>query len=206
MPTTYNGLVVGLGNPGPRYEGNRHNIGFMVVDAVLKEVDAKSYRRREDLADTEQYVLHAVSLPRVKGDFLLLKPMTYMNLSGLAVARVCKDYGVPPRQTVVVHDELDLPLGKAKLKLGGGAAGHNGVSSIMDELGTADFYRMRLGVGRPEQSWMVKEYVLEDFAGEEAEIAARVVAKARDTLPILFGQGLARAQQTLHPFDGRPTD
>ncbi len=196
----FKGLIVGLGNPGPEYEHTRHNIGFMVVDAVLEEISSKPYRRMEQLPPTDIYRLWRVSLPRVKGDFLLAKPMTYMNLSGVAVARICRENGIQPRNALIIHDELDLPLGRLKFKLGGGSAGHNGVSSVANELGTADFPRLRMGVGRPV-SEPSRDYVLAPFAPEELPLLAKVVSVARDALPVFFGKGLGAAMQAVHAFD-----
>ncbi len=195
------GLIVGLGNPGPTYENNRHNIGFMAVDAVLAEIAAKPYRRCIQLADNEDFQLWRISLPRVRGDFLLAKPLTYMNLSGRAVLRICMEYGIKPAMLAVMHDEMDLPLGRIKLKQGGGDAGHNGIASIAHELGNADFFRLRLGIGRPDHSSMVRDYVLADFSAKERIIADRLAILARDSLPILFGKGLPAAQQAMHSLD-----
>ncbi len=194
------GLIVGLGNPGPEYEHTRHNIGFMVVDAVLEEISSKPYRRMEQLPAADMYRLWRISLPRVKGDFLLAKPMTYMNLSGVAVARICRENGIQPRNALIIHDELDLPLGRLKFKLGGGSAGHNGVSSVANELGTADFPRLRMGVGRPV-SEPSRDYVLAPFVPEELPLLAEVVSAARDALPVFFGKGLGAAMQAVHAFD-----
>lgn len=194
------GLIIGLGNPGPEYEHTRHNIGFMVVDAVLEEIASKPYRRVVQLPSTELYRLWRVSLPRVKGDFLLTKPMTYMNLSGIAVARICRENGIQPRHALVMHDELDLPLGRMKFKSGGGAAGHNGVASIARELGTPDFPRLRIGIGRPTGE-PGRDYVLSAFDPEELPILHKVLTMARDALPIFFGQGLNAAMQVAHSFD-----
>lgn len=196
----FKGLIVGLGNPGPEYEHTRHNIGFMVVDAVLEEISSKAYRRMEQLPATDVYRLWCISLPRVKGDFLLAKPMTYMNLSGVAVARICRENGIQPRNALIIHDELDLPLGRMKFKLGGGAAGHNGISSVARELGTSDFPRLRMGIGRPSAQ-RGRDYVLAPFEPEELPLLAMVVSMARDALPIFFGKGLVAAQQAVHTLD-----
>jgi PTH1 family peptidyl-tRNA hydrolase len=199
------GLIVGLGNPGSAYENNRHNIGFMAVDAVLAEIEAKPYRRCSLLADDNDFQLWRISLPRVRGDFLLAKPLTYMNLSGRAVLRICMDYGIRPSSLVVMHDEMDLPLGRIKLKRGGGDAGHNGIASIAHELGTPDFIRMRLGIGRPQRSSMVRDYVLSDFSASAMETVAEVAIMARNCLPIFFAQGLVAAQQNVHPLNAAPS-
>ncbi|EMG38570.1 peptidyl-tRNA hydrolase [Desulfocurvibacter africanus PCS] len=194
------GLIVGLGNPGPEYEQTRHNIGFMLVDAVLEEIAAKPYRRMEQLPATDLYRLWRISLPRVKGDFLLAKPLTYMNLSGIAVARICRENGIQPRNALIAHDEIDLPLGRMKFKVGGGAAGHNGVTSIVNELGTSDFPRLRLGIGKPTGA-LVREHVLTDFTSAELTLVNLVLAAARDALPVYFGKGLTAAMQAVNSFN-----
>lgn len=194
------GLIVGLGNPGPEYEQTRHNIGFMLVDAILEDIAAKTYRRMEQLPATDLYRMWRISLPRIKGDFLLAKPMTYMNLSGKAVARICRENGIQARNALIAHDELDLPLGRMKFKVGGGAAGHNGVTSIVNELGTSDFPRLRLGIGRPTGA-VVREHVLSDFTPAELPLLAMVIAAARDALPVYFGKGLNAAMQVVNSFN-----
>ncbi len=197
------GLIVGLGNPGPEYEQTRHNIGFMLVDAILEEIASKPYRRMEQLPATDVYHLWRISLPRVKGDFLLAKPLTYMNLSGIAVARICRENGIQPRNVLVAHDEMDLPLGRMKLKVGGGAAGHNGVTSIVKELGNGDFPRLRLGIGRPAGALM-REHVLTEFSPAERSLVGLVIAAARDALPVFFGKGLTAAMQAVNSFKAEP--
>lgn len=198
------GLIVGLGNPGEAYRETRHNVGFMVVDAVLDEIAAKPYRRQIKLPSPAEFDLWTVSLPRVRGDFLLAKPYTYMNLSGRAVARICMENGVKPENVLVVHDEMDLPFGRLKAKLGGGTAGHNGLASIVSELGNERFLRLRVGIGRPPERGQVTEWVLAPFTPEEAQRLPEILAAARDALPLFFspgGKGLSQAQQALHAFD-----
>jgi len=134
-------LVVGLGNPGPEYAGTRHNAGHMVADLLAERMGArfKANRTRNDVADG-----------RLAGvPVTLAKPMCYMNLSGGPVAALCSYYKIPPERVVIVHDELDLPFGTIRLKLGGGDNGHNGLRSVTAALGTRDYYRARLGIGRP---------------------------------------------------------
>ncbi len=200
----YRGLIVGLGNPGPTYERTRHNAGFLLVDAVLAEIAAKPYRRATRLPSPSDFELWSVSLPRVKGDFLLAKPMTFMNLSGRAVVRICMENGVRPESVLVAHDEMDLPFGRLKAKLGGGDAGHNGLKSIAAELGTERFLRLRIGIGRPPEGTAVTDYVLSPFSPAEETGLPLVLAAARDSLPLFFGKGLAAAQQFLHVFDLGP--
>ncbi len=151
-------LFVGLGNPGARYAGNRHNIGFMAVDAIARRYAMPAWRRRFQGMTTEG----AIGPARV----LLLKPETYMNESGRAVAEASNFYKVPPRDVVVFHDEIELPPPKVRVKLGGGIAGHNGLRSISAHVGN-DYRRVRLGVGHPGVKDLVHAHVLGDFAKAE---------------------------------------
>lgn len=150
-------LFVGLGNPGREYERNRHNIGFMVIDAIADgAVHFPPFRSKFQSDMTEE---------RVSGEkVVLLKPQTYMNESGQAVAKAAKFYKVPPAQIVVFHDELDLKPGEVRVKKGGGTAGHNGLKSIQAHLGSADFWRVRIGIGHPGDKSRVSGYVLSDFS------------------------------------------
>jgi peptidyl-tRNA hydrolase, PTH1 family len=151
-------LLVGLGNPGARYTGNRHNIGFMVVEAIARRHSIGPWRRR----------FHGVAAEGPIGNerALLLLPGTYMNDSGLAVADAARFYKLEPGQIIVVHDELDLAPGKVRVKVGGGAAGHNGLRSITAHIGN-DYKRVRVGVGHPGDKDLVLNYVLADFAKSE---------------------------------------
>jgi PTH1 family peptidyl-tRNA hydrolase len=151
-------LLVGLGNPGARYTGNRHNIGFMVVEAIARRHSIGPWRRR----------FHGVAAEGPIGGerALLLLPGTYMNDSGLAVADAARFYKLEPGQIIVVHDELDLAPGKVRVKVGGGAAGHNGLRSITAHIGN-DYKRVRVGVGHPGDKDLVLNYVLADFAKSE---------------------------------------
>ncbi len=150
-------LFVGLGNPGNKYSGNRHNVGFMTVDAVAAHFTAFPAFRSKFQAQMSEAPLEGVKA-------VLLKPQTYMNNSGQSVAAAAKFFKISHERIVVFHDELDLPAGRVKIKQGGGNAGHNGLSSISDHLGTPDFWRVRIGIGHPGDRDMVSNYVLSDFA------------------------------------------
>jgi PTH1 family peptidyl-tRNA hydrolase len=166
-------LVVGLGNPGPKYASNRHNIGFMVIDEIASRSRADAWRSKFG-GDTTNADLHGEKVT-------LLKPMEYMNVSGHAVQRTAAFLKVEPKQIIVVHDEIDLELGQLRLKVGGGHGGHNGLRSIVQELGTSDFLRVRCGVGRPKGPMDVADFVLQDFAKAdrvEAEIMTKEAADA----------------------------
>src|SRR4051812_4870314 len=148
-------LFVGLGNPGSGYVGNRHNIGFMAVQAIAQRHDIAPWRRRFQGVAVEG---------TIAGEkLLLLLPRTYMNESGRAVAEAVNFYKLEPANVVVFHDEVELPLGKIRLKLGGGNAGHNGLRSITDHIGN-DYHRVRFGVGHPGSKDLMERYVLQDFA------------------------------------------
>jgi peptidyl-tRNA hydrolase, PTH1 family len=153
-------LLVGLGNPGQRYAGNRHNVGFMIADAIARRHNFSPWRRR----------FHALVAEGQAGGerILLLKPETYMNESGRAVAEAAHFYKLEPADIVVFHDEIDLPPGKVRVKAGGGTAGHNGIRSIAGHVGNA-FRRVRVGVGHPGVRELVEYYVLQDFAKSERE-------------------------------------
>ncbi|MCB9983215.1 MAG: aminoacyl-tRNA hydrolase [Rhodospirillales bacterium] len=160
-------LLVGLGNPGDKYKNNRHNIGFMAVDEIAQEYGFPAFRGK----------FHGdVSEGRIDGEkTVLLKPQTYMNESGQSVGKAAKFYKIPPERVIVFHDELDLEPGKCRVKMGGGVAGHNGLKSIKAHLGTADFGRVRLGIGHPGDKSRVSGYVLSDFAKAEVVWLERLV-------------------------------
>ena len=185
-------LVVGLGNPGPQYAGNRHNVGFMVVD-LLAERAGGSFRSHRSRAQ----VLQARLGP--PGDagrrVVLAKPMSFMNLSGGPTSALCDFYKVPPERLVVVHDELDLPYGTLRLKRGGGDNGHNGLKSVTKALGP-DYHRVRFGVGRPPGRMEVATYVLKDFSAAERKELDYLVDRTADAVETLIMQGLERAQNT----------
>jgi len=160
-------LIVGLGNPGDKYKNNRHNIGFMVLDAIADECGAPAWRSKFSSALTEAKI----------GDekAVLLKPQTFMNESGQGIAKCAKFYKIPPSRIIIFHDELDLNAGKMRVKDGGGVAGHNGLKSARSHLGTADFKRVRLGIGHPGDRNAVSGYVLSDFAKSEQDWLGRLI-------------------------------
>jgi len=153
-------LVVGLGNPGKKYTGNRHNIGYMAVDALLASHGLSVWKEKFH-AECAELLLGAEKC-------LLLKPLTFMNRSGLSVGEACGFYKIVPQDCLVVHDEIDLPFGELRQKLGGGHAGHNGLRDI-DRMIGRDFHRIRLGVGHPGHKDLVSGYVLSDFTKAEAQ-------------------------------------
>jgi PTH1 family peptidyl-tRNA hydrolase len=179
-------LVAGLGNPGPEHSHDRHNAGWMVVDELARRHDG-SFRGKFNgkLAETRF------------GDarIALLKPETYMNLSGGSIASAARFFKVPVEQVLVVHDDVDLPVGRLQARLGGGLAGHNGLRSIAQALGTPEFMRVRIGVGRPERGDRrpVADYVLSPFAPEDD--AETLVSRAADAVEKLVADGLVETQQ-----------
>lgn len=169
-------LIVGLGNPGPEYAGNRHNVGFMAVDAIQRRHGFQPWRRRFS-GETSEGTL---SGERV----LLLKPTTYMNESGRSVQDAARFFKIAPADIVVLHDEVDLPPGKTRVKTGGGAAGHNGLRSIDAAIGQ-DYRRLRIGVGHPGIKAAVPHYVLHDFAKEDRAWLSPLLDAIADNAPLL---------------------
>ena len=188
-------LVVGLGNPGPEYAGNRHNLGFGVVDLLASRINAGFKRDRSRV--------HAAT-GRLGGPgpsgrpVLIVKPTSFMNLSGGQVASVSNFYKIPPDRTVVVHDELDLPFGTVRLKLGGGDNGHNGLRSVTGSLGTREYYRVRVGVGRPPGRQDPADFLLRDFTAAERKELPLIIDRAADAVEALLERGLATAQNEFH--------
>lgn len=155
----HSGLIAGLGNPGPRYAGTRHNCGFMFVDYLL-ELASREGSIRELSAKKFYSLLWSVRLPQEEGEWLVAKPQTFMNESGRAIQPLLAWYNLEPDDLLVVQDELDIPAGALRFKFGGGLAGHNGLASIASHLGTTDFYRLRIGIGRPPLKSEVMSWVL----------------------------------------------
>ena len=174
-------LVVGLGNPGPGYAKTRHNAGFMVLDRLAEE-EGLVFREKNDALLAEW------------GRGWLLKPLTYMNLSGRAVAPFVRKKGIPLHRLLVVHDDLDLPLGKIRLKRGGSSGGQKGVASIIQALGDDGFDRLRIGIGRPPPGMDAARYVLSPFTQEEEKLFAKVLEAAADAVRVWKEEGLEAAQ------------
>jgi PTH1 family peptidyl-tRNA hydrolase len=190
-------LVVGLGNPGPEYAGNRHNVGAMVLD-VLGERLGGSFKRHKARAAVLEGRLGALSGGAPGPRAVLAKPTSYMNESGGPVAGLAQFYSVEPGRLVVVHDELDIPFGDIRLKLGGGEGGHNGLRSVTRSLGTKDYLRVRVGIGRPPGRMDAADYVLRDFSGTERKALGVLLEQAADAVELLVLQGLQAAQQQVH--------
>jgi peptidyl-tRNA hydrolase, PTH1 family len=188
-------LVVGLGNPGPEYAGNRHNVGFMVADLLAARAGARFGRHRKAVAEVAEGRLGVgESAPRL----VLAKPMTYMNLSGGPAAALAQFYKIPVDRTIAVHDELDIPYGALRLKVGGGEGGHNGLRSLAKSLGSKDFFRVRVGIGRPPGRQDPADFVLRDFTTTERKELELTVDRAADAVEAIIVRGLEPAQNVFH--------
>jgi PTH1 family peptidyl-tRNA hydrolase len=185
-------LVVGLGNPGPRYEATRHNVGQRVVDELAA-------RRGETFRAHRSHARVAETWLRPGGAKLVLaKPSSFMNVSGGPVASLTDYYGIAPDHVVIVHDELDIPFDTLRLKVGGGHGGHNGVRDVAKALDTPDFARVRVGIGRPPGRQDPADWVLEPFGAPERKTLPVLVSEAADAVEQLIAEGLSEAQQTHH--------
>ncbi|MDN6387023.1 MAG: aminoacyl-tRNA hydrolase [Corynebacterium sp.] len=182
-------MVIGLGNPGVKYAGTRHNVGYLVTDELLE-------RAGDVLRPMPGTKAHVARVEVDGHGVLLVRSTTFMNLSGEAVAPLATSYGISPDHVVVVHDELDLPAGKVKVKLGGNENGHNGLKSITGELGTRDYVRVRVGIGRPASGTGVVEHVLTALDGAAGGDAA--APTGADAVDVRVTRGPAAAQNEIH--------
>jgi peptidyl-tRNA hydrolase, PTH1 family len=192
-------LIVGLGNPGRQYRNNRHNIGFLLVDRLAEKLGV-SFSRLESKALV------------TKADYLgqrvvLAKPQTFMNLSGQATASLVKFYKIPLENLLVAYDDVDLPFGHLRLRPGGGSAGQKGMASIIERLGTQDFPRLRLGIGRPPGRMEAAAYVLQDFSPYEKPILSAALERGMEAALVYISQGLdAAMNQYNRAEDSRPDE
>jgi peptidyl-tRNA hydrolase, PTH1 family len=186
-------LVVGLGNPGPAYAGHRHNAGYLVVEELASRMGAVLRSHKTGRADV---VEGRLGMPGVPGPRVVLaRPRCYMNESGGPVKALATFYKLEPEQVVVIHDEIDIPFGTLRVKLGGGDNGHNGLRSVRSALGTGDFYRVRAGVGRPPGRQEVADFVLSNWSTTERKELPFEVDRAADAVESLVTDGLAETQQ-----------
>ena len=185
-------LVVGLGNPGPEYARTRHNVGQMVLDELASRLGGafKVHKTRAQVLESRL----RPGGPRV----VLAKPMTYMNTSGGPVAGLAKFYDIPAERVIAVHDEIDIPFAALKLKIGGGEGGHNGLRDMSKALSTKDYYRVRVGVGRPPGRMDAASYVLKPFSSTEGKELPFLLDDAADAVEHLVENGLLEAQQRFH--------
>ena len=184
-------LIVGLGNPGPDYESSRHNAGYWIIDSVSERIGLELTKKKfKAVYASGKYE----GIPLV-----MLKPLTYMNLSGLSVSAAMSFFNIDFEDLLVIHDDVDLPPGRIRMKKGGGSAGHKGVESIVDQLGADDFYRLRFGVGRPENLNMdTSDFVLERVSSEEKEAFGQWSKEAADAALYFLKEGLLAAQNRFH--------
>lgn len=189
-------LVVGLGNPGPGYAGNRHNVGQMAL-ATLADRQSAAFKNHKANA--------AVATGRSSGPPLVLaKPNTYMNLSGGPVAALLRFYKLEPSRLIVLHDELDIPFDSIRLKFGGGHGGHNGIRDIISAIGTGDFIRVRIGIGRPPGRQPAADFVLHDFSSAERSVLPNLLSDAADATELIVSDGLTAAQLKFHTAPPAP--
>lgn len=183
-------LIVGLGNPGPEHAATRHNAGFHLVDELARRHGGSFRHEGRHQAD--------VARVRIAGeDIWLVKPMSYMNRSGAPVHSIASFYKLPPESLLVAYDELDFAPGTVRLKLGGGAAGHNGMRDVMARMGEG-FWRLRIGIGHPGEKAAVVSYVLARPTAQEARLIEQAIAAAADVIPILLTEGAQKAMNQLH--------
>jgi len=178
-------LIAGLGNPGAKYEKTRHNLGFRVVDLLAERWGIDTHDARFD-GEVGKGKPHGKAV-------LLLKPQTFMNLSGTSVAACAKYHKIAPEHVWVIHDDLDLPLGHLRIRTEGSSGGHNGVQSVIERLGTPKFARFRIGIGRPAAAIPTEDYVLQPFGADERETAQAMVEKTAEAVSTAMLEGLTRA-------------
>lgn len=184
-------LIVGLGNPSKEYEQTRHNAGFWFIDEL-------AWQWKVSLKEDKKYFGEVARVSRAEGDVWLLKPLTFMNLSGKAVGALAQFYKIKPEEILVVHDELDIPCGRIRLKRGGGNGGHNGLKDIQAKLGTADFYRLRLGIDHPGDKALVSAYVLNKPSAEDKQKIDEAIGKSLQGLPLIMEGKWEEATRFLH--------
>ncbi|QDP97948.1 aminoacyl-tRNA hydrolase [Microlunatus elymi] len=187
-------LIVGLGNPGPGYVDNRHNIGFRVIDELAHRTGARFAAPARMRAEIAEGRLGPIGPDSTR--IVLLKPRTFMNESGAAVAKATNYFKIKPDRLIVVHDELDLDLGQLRVKHGGGDNGHNGLKSIRKSLSTGDYFRVRVGVGRPPGRQDPADFLLSNFPPREADEVQIEIGRAADAVESLIGSGLERTQSS----------
>ena len=190
-------LIVGLGNPGAEYEDTRHNAGFWWVDAAVRQL-------KGSLVHDPKYHGFVARVNRPEGPVWLQQPLTYMNLSGKAVAPLARFFKILPDEILVVHDELDIPPGQMKLKKGGGNGGHNGLKDIQAQLGTGDFWRLRLGIGHPGDRNEVAAYVLRKPPSAERVLIEANVDDSLKALDLLLAGQMDKAMMKIHAKPPRP--
>lgn len=188
-------LFVGLGNPGSKYDDTRHNVGFIAIDELA--------RRWKESLNIEKWNAHSCRMVKWDCRVTLIKPMTFMNLSGRAVAEYAKFYKIPVTNIIVVHDDLDMHPGRLKLVKGGGAGGHNGIKSISQSLGSKEFFRLKIGIGRPGKGdvhadFPVEKYVLSAMSSDEVTLLEDRITSIEEGLRLFINDGPARAMSLIN--------
>jgi PTH1 family peptidyl-tRNA hydrolase len=184
-------LIAGLGNPGREHERDRHNVGFWLLDRLAAA-------QRASLRKDAKYQARVARISAPAGDVWLCEPQTYVNLSGRSVGGLARFYKIAPEEILVVHDELDFPPGIAKMKLGGGVAGHNGLKDIQAQLGTQGFWRLRIGIGHPGDRDAVVDYVLNSPTPDERELIEASVERGLEIMPLVLAGDMQGAMHRLH--------
>ena len=187
-------LVVGLGNPGDKYSSTRHNIGFMVADELANRFKGKFSSHKYRALVSEVRLGVGSEAPKL----IIVKPSTYMNDSGNAVAPLAKYFNTAPQQIIAIHDELDIPFNAIRVKLGGGDNGHNGLKSLTQSLSTPEYFRIRVGIGRPTTPQDTADYVLDNFSKAERSVVPDLALRACDAIESLVNKGLENTQQNFN--------
>ena len=177
-------IIVGLGNPGSEYSDTRHNVGFMAIDALARHLGISSWKKRNQAL---------VSECRGSEPMVLVKPQTFMNLSGVAVGELARWYKVPTEDIIVIFDDMDLPLGRLRLRTKGSSGGHRGIESLLTHLPNGNFPRIRIGIDRPPTNWQVVDYVLSHFTPEEQPLLSEAIKRAAEAAECIVKQGMNKA-------------
>ena len=183
-------LIVGLGNPGPQYVNTRHNVGFMIIDQLAELLQIQMTQQKFN-------GIYGQGRLSTGEPVTLLKPQTFMNLSGKSVAPCSQFFKIPPSKLIVIHDELEFPYGVTRVKVGGGHAGHNGLKSINASIGTKDFLRIRIGIGRPKRG-SVSDYVLANFSADEEAWLTQLCRQTAEDIELVIKEGARKAMNLIH--------
>jgi len=177
-------MIVGLGNPGNEYNATRHNVGFMAIDELARRWGISSWKKRNQALVAEYRAAEPV---------VLIKPQTFMNLSGVAVGELARWYKVAPEDINVIFDDMDLPIGRLRLRMKGGSGGHRGIESLLTHLPNGNFARVRIGIDRPPTNWQVVDYVLSGFTSEEQPLLNEAIIRAGEAVECIVKQGISKA-------------
>ena len=186
-------MVAGLGNPGDEYENTRHNAGFKAIDELARQTGV-TYWKTQLGAEVAVIQVHDPDADGARREVVLVKPQSYMNTSGGPISKLCAQYRISVEELLVIHDELDIPEGDVRVKVGGGHAGHNGLRSIIDKLGGRDFSRIRVGIGNPPGRMPVADFVLKQFRPKELDEFEATCARAADAAGLALTQGVVYAR------------